>query len=73
MPNHILVTGPSRSGKSEWAESLAAQSQQAVIYIATAIALQTILNGYSALNNTGFAAPLSGNCGSAPRAGCPPA
>ncbi|HIK25198.1 MAG: bifunctional adenosylcobinamide kinase/adenosylcobinamide-phosphate guanylyltransferase [Thermosynechococcus sp. Uc] len=38
MPNHILVTGPSRSGKSEWAESLAAQSQQAVIYIATAIA-----------------------------------
>ncbi|URR35690.1 bifunctional adenosylcobinamide kinase/adenosylcobinamide-phosphate guanylyltransferase [Thermosynechococcus sp. HN-54] len=38
MPDHVLVTGPSRSGKSEWAECLAAQSQQPVIYIATAIA-----------------------------------
>jgi adenosylcobinamide kinase/adenosylcobinamide-phosphate guanylyltransferase len=32
----ILVTGPARSGKSEWAETLAMQSNQSVIYIATA-------------------------------------
>ncbi len=32
----ILVTGAARSGKSEWAESLAMQTEQAVIYIATA-------------------------------------
>ncbi|MEO0406452.1 MAG: bifunctional adenosylcobinamide kinase/adenosylcobinamide-phosphate guanylyltransferase [Cyanobacteria bacterium P01_A01_bin.135] len=35
----ILVTGPARSGKSEWAEALALQRQQAgqqVTYIATA-------------------------------------
>ncbi len=32
----ILVTGPTRSGKSEWAETLAVQSGKAVIYIATA-------------------------------------
>jgi adenosylcobinamide kinase/adenosylcobinamide-phosphate guanylyltransferase len=31
-----LVTGPARSGKSEWAETLAMQSQQSVIYVATA-------------------------------------
>ncbi|NJK40649.1 MAG: bifunctional adenosylcobinamide kinase/adenosylcobinamide-phosphate guanylyltransferase [Acaryochloridaceae cyanobacterium SU_2_1] len=31
-----LVTGPSRSGKSEWAETLAMQSGQPVVYIATA-------------------------------------
>lgn len=31
----ILVTGPSRSGKSEWAETLAFQSQKQVIYVAT--------------------------------------
>ncbi|MBD2233230.1 bifunctional adenosylcobinamide kinase/adenosylcobinamide-phosphate guanylyltransferase [Phormidium tenue] len=30
-----LVTGPARSGKSEWAEALATNSGQAVIYIAT--------------------------------------
>jgi adenosylcobinamide kinase / adenosylcobinamide-phosphate guanylyltransferase len=30
-----LVTGPARSGKSEWAETLAANSGQSVIYIAT--------------------------------------
>jgi len=35
--NHItLVTGPCRSGKSEWAEELATQSGKAVIYVATA-------------------------------------
>ena len=33
-----LVLGPASSGKSEWAEKLAKQSKQAVIYIATAIA-----------------------------------
>ena len=32
----ILVTGPSRSGKSEWAEQLAARSGQLVVYVATA-------------------------------------
>lgn len=34
----ILVTGPARSGKSEWAEDLARQTGQSVIYVATAIA-----------------------------------
>ncbi len=32
----ILVTGPSRSGKSEWAETLAIQTGKQVIYVATA-------------------------------------
>lgn len=32
----ILVTGPARSGKSEWAEILAMQSEKQVVYIATA-------------------------------------
>ena len=32
----ILVTGPSRSGKSEWAEMLAMQTGKVVIYVATA-------------------------------------
>lgn len=32
----ILVTGPARSGKSEWAEQLALASNQQVIYAATA-------------------------------------
>ncbi|MFW6358601.1 MAG: bifunctional adenosylcobinamide kinase/adenosylcobinamide-phosphate guanylyltransferase, partial [Chroococcales cyanobacterium] len=32
----ILVTGPARSGKSEWAETLATQTGKNVIYIATA-------------------------------------
>ncbi len=32
----ILVTGPARSGKSEWAEKLAIASQRSVTYIATA-------------------------------------
>ncbi|MEP0871474.1 bifunctional adenosylcobinamide kinase/adenosylcobinamide-phosphate guanylyltransferase [Trichocoleus desertorum AS-A10] len=31
-----LVTGPARSGKSEWAEALAIQSGKAVVYVATA-------------------------------------
>jgi adenosylcobinamide kinase/adenosylcobinamide-phosphate guanylyltransferase len=31
------VTGPARSGKSEWAEILAIESQLAVIYVATAV------------------------------------
>ena len=32
----VLVTGPSRSGKSEWAETLAMRSGKTVIYVATA-------------------------------------
>lgn len=32
----ILITGPARSGKSEWAESLAKASCRPVIYVATA-------------------------------------
>lgn len=32
----VLVTGPTRSGKSEWAETLAARSHKSVIYVATA-------------------------------------
>ncbi len=32
----VLVTGPARSGKSEWAENLAGQSNLSVIYVATA-------------------------------------
>jgi adenosylcobinamide kinase / adenosylcobinamide-phosphate guanylyltransferase len=31
----ILVTGPARSGKSEWAETMAARSGKQVIYVAT--------------------------------------
>ncbi|WP_107669981.1 bifunctional adenosylcobinamide kinase/adenosylcobinamide-phosphate guanylyltransferase [Cyanothece sp. BG0011] len=37
MSKHILVTGPSRSGKSEWAERLAEKQDQPVIYVATAL------------------------------------
>ncbi len=40
QPSHqrqlILITGPARSGKSEWAEQQALQSQKPVTYIATA-------------------------------------
>ncbi|PMB04818.1 bifunctional adenosylcobinamide kinase/adenosylcobinamide-phosphate guanylyltransferase [Fischerella thermalis CCMEE 5198] len=36
MNQIILVTGPARSGKSEWAEALAIQSHKSVVYIATA-------------------------------------
>jgi adenosylcobinamide kinase / adenosylcobinamide-phosphate guanylyltransferase len=32
----ILVTGPARSGKSEWAEHLAIESERDIFYIATA-------------------------------------
>lgn len=32
----ILVTGPARSGKSEWAERLAQKTEKAVVYVATA-------------------------------------
>ncbi len=31
----VVVTGPTRSGKSEWAEALAQQSPQEVVYVAT--------------------------------------
>ncbi len=33
----ILVTGASRSGKSEWAEKLATQTEKSIVYVATAI------------------------------------
>ena len=36
MGKVILVTGPARSGKSEWAETLAVQSGKNVVYVATA-------------------------------------
>ena len=36
FPKIILVTGGSRSGKSEWAEQLASNSNKSVIYVATA-------------------------------------
>jgi adenosylcobinamide kinase/adenosylcobinamide-phosphate guanylyltransferase len=36
MSRVILITGPARSGKSEWAEYLAIESGKPVIYIATA-------------------------------------
>ncbi|NEQ32683.1 MAG: bifunctional adenosylcobinamide kinase/adenosylcobinamide-phosphate guanylyltransferase [Leptolyngbya sp. SIO4C5] len=36
MSQTILVTGPTRSGKSEWAEILAQRSEKQVIYVATA-------------------------------------
>jgi adenosylcobinamide kinase/adenosylcobinamide-phosphate guanylyltransferase len=36
MSRVILVIGPARSGKSEWAEKLARDSGKSVIYIATA-------------------------------------
>ncbi|MDV3349454.1 bifunctional adenosylcobinamide kinase/adenosylcobinamide-phosphate guanylyltransferase [Leptolyngbyaceae cyanobacterium CCMR0082] len=35
MPQLILVTGPARSGKSEWAEHWAEQTHKHVIYVAT--------------------------------------
>ena len=37
----VLVTGPARSGKSEWAETLAARSRKSVIYVATALLDET--------------------------------
>ncbi|NMG19688.1 bifunctional adenosylcobinamide kinase/adenosylcobinamide-phosphate guanylyltransferase [Brasilonema bromeliae] len=37
MSKVVLVTGPARSGKSEWAEILAMESQKVVIYVATAV------------------------------------
>ncbi len=37
MPKHILVTGPTRSGKSEWAENLAHNLVKPIIYVATAL------------------------------------
>lgn len=36
MGKVILITGPSRSGKSEWAETLASRSNKTVVYMATA-------------------------------------
>ena len=36
MGQVVLVTGPTRSGKSEWAEQLAIATQLPVVYVATA-------------------------------------
>ena len=36
-PQLILVTGAARSGKSEWAETLASNSGKSIIYVATAL------------------------------------
>lgn len=36
LPQLTLVTGPARSGKSEWAEALAQRSGKSVVYVATA-------------------------------------
>lgn len=36
MGSLTLVTGPARSGKSEWAEQLATETGRSVIYVATA-------------------------------------
>ncbi|MEQ8998797.1 MAG: bifunctional adenosylcobinamide kinase/adenosylcobinamide-phosphate guanylyltransferase [Coleofasciculus sp. B1-GNL1-01] len=36
MGQLILVTGPARSGKSEWAEQLADKTDKQVVYVATA-------------------------------------
>lgn len=35
MGQSVLVTGPTKSGKSEWAEQLAARQQSTVVYVAT--------------------------------------
>ena len=47
MGKVIVVTGPARSGKSEWAETLATQSGKSVIYLATAQADLTDLEWIS--------------------------
>ena len=39
LPRLTLITGPSGSGKSRWAEHLAAESLQPVVYLATGPAL----------------------------------
>ncbi|MCG8362149.1 MAG: bifunctional adenosylcobinamide kinase/adenosylcobinamide-phosphate guanylyltransferase [Pseudanabaenales cyanobacterium] len=40
LPPITLVTGPARSGKSEWAEQLAQQSGRSIIYVATALQIE---------------------------------
>lgn len=45
----ILVTGPARSGKSEWAETLAAGSGKQVIYVATGMVDEADLEWQSRL------------------------
>jgi len=46
----ILVTGAARSGKSEWAETLAMQTSKAVTYIATATIDPTDLEWQARIN-----------------------
>ena len=40
----VLVCGPSRGGKSRWAEHLAAQTARPVLYLATGALLNTETN-----------------------------
>ncbi|WP_293353913.1 MULTISPECIES: bifunctional adenosylcobinamide kinase/adenosylcobinamide-phosphate guanylyltransferase [unclassified Microcoleus] len=49
MTKIILVTGPARSGKSEWAETLAAGSGKQVIYVATSLVDEADLEWQSRL------------------------
>lgn len=37
MGQQILVTGPTKSGKSEWAEQLARETGESVVYVATSL------------------------------------
>ena len=48
MEKHLtLVTGPVRSGKSEWAEQLAKKSGRVIIYVATALQIEDDLEWQS--------------------------
>jgi len=58
MSKVILVTGPARSGKSEWAETLAMQAGKSVIYVATAQVDPA--DWLATLNNTAAAAQGGG-------------
>ncbi len=49
MTKIILVTGPARSGKSEWAETLATDSSKQVIYVATSLVDEADLEWQSRL------------------------
>jgi adenosylcobinamide kinase/adenosylcobinamide-phosphate guanylyltransferase len=44
MGKQILVTGPTKSGKSEWAEQLAMQTSERVVYVATSMSWETDLD-----------------------------
>lgn len=59
MGKVIMVTGPARSGKSEWAETLAVQSGKSVIYIATARVDPTDLDWLSRIEQHRCRRPLN--------------